>query len=139
MKCTLLYDVPSVAEFISIPSSQVICFLKLSRQTIHGETCCFRGNASYTIVNLFLCVFFLLMNLFFWFKNLKIYCLFEQVAVWFGDTKNTHAQVQNKSRVSRKLFQSPFVVGWFDLCNSFVFTFQKEKKKALMSSRWLLY
>lgn len=32
--------------------------------------------------------------------------------------------------MSRKLFQSPFVVGWFVFCNSFAFMFQKEKKKS---------
>jgi len=35
---TLLYDVPDVAEFISVVVSQVICFLRLSHQTIHSET-----------------------------------------------------------------------------------------------------
>lgn len=39
---TLLCDVPDVAGFISVLVLQVICFLRVSHQTIHSETCCFQ-------------------------------------------------------------------------------------------------
>lgn len=50
--------------------------------------------------------------------------------MWSGGAESSCAQVENKPRVSRQLFESAFVVGCFASCYSFFFVTKKYPQKA---------